>query len=69
MPKNDNNGYGTRSRSQERDIASKGVPTTGTGIPDDNHDISAPYNADLQTQIAAKGKKKTNTQQTKSNKK
>lgn len=69
MANNDNNGYGSSSKSQERDVAAKGAPTTGLGIPDDNHGISAPYNSDLQTQIAAKSKKKKeNTQQTDSNK-
>lgn len=38
-------------------MGSKGGPTTSLGIPDDKHGISAPYDSDLTTQMAVKGKK------------
>jgi hypothetical protein len=62
MPNNetDSSGFNTKNADQERDLAAKGGPTTGTGIPDDKHGIAAPYDSDLQTQIAAKSKKKSN---------
>lgn len=55
--KTDSAGYSTVSADQERDNASKG-PTTGIGRADSKHGISAPYDEDIQTQIAAKGKPK-----------
>ncbi|MFT3933644.1 MAG: hypothetical protein QM726_08530 [Chitinophagaceae bacterium] len=64
MPDNktDNNNYGRQSNESERDLAAKGGPTTGLGNPDGKHPISKPYDADLQTQIAAKGKVKKERQ-------
>jgi len=56
--KTDQMGYTTQDPEVERDIAGKGGPAIGTGIPDSDRDIPAPYGDDLQTQIAAKGKKK-----------
>lgn len=56
--KTDNNNYGQQSNESERDLAAKGGPATGLGNPDGKHNISAPYDSDLQTQIAAKGKDK-----------
>jgi len=58
----DNNNYGRQSNESERDLAAKGGPVTGLGNPDAKHRISAPYDADLQTQIAAKGKNKKKTE-------
>lgn len=54
----DNNNNGRLSNESERDLAAKGGPATGLGNPDAKHNISAPYDSDLQTQIAAKGKNK-----------
>jgi hypothetical protein len=56
-PKTDNAGFSTSNADEERDMGAKGGPSTSLGNPDDKHGISAPYNSDLQTQIAAKGKK------------
>jgi hypothetical protein len=56
----DSNDYGPQSNESERDLAAKGGPTTGLGNPDGKHPISKPYDEDLQTQIAAKGKNKKN---------
>jgi hypothetical protein len=56
-PKTDNTGFSTSNSDEERDMGAKGGPSTSLGIPDDKHGISAPYNSDLQAQIAAKGKK------------
>jgi len=39
-------------------MGAKGGPSTSLGKPDDKHGVSKPYDADLQTQIAAKGKEK-----------
>jgi len=47
-------GYSAVNPDEERDLAAKGGPTTGLGIPDDAHGISHPYDADTQTQLAAK---------------
>ncbi len=60
MPNNktDNSGFSTENSDIERDEAAKGGPGVGLGIPDSKHGISHPYNADLQTQIAAKSHKK-----------
>ena len=57
-PKTDKSGYSTGNADEERDMGAKGGPTTGLGKPDDKHGVSAPYDADLQAQIAAKGKHK-----------
>lgn len=59
-PKTDSKGFSTENADEERDLASKGGPAAGLGIPDDKHAIVHPYDEDLQTQIAAKGKKKEN---------
>ncbi len=56
--KTDNNNYGRQSNESERDLAAKGGPATGLGNPDGKHNIQAPYDSDLQTQITAKGKDK-----------
>ena len=56
--KTENNNYGRQSNESERDLAAKGGPATGLGNPDGKHNISRPYDSDLQTQIAAKGKDK-----------
>jgi hypothetical protein len=57
-PKTDNQGFSTSNADQERDLGAKGGPTTSPGRADDQHGVSAPYDSDLQTQIAAKGNKK-----------
>lgn len=56
-PKTDSGGFTTDNEDKNRDMGSKGGPSTTLGSPDDHHGISAPYDADLQTQIAAKGHK------------
>ena len=56
--KTDSRGFTTESPDVERDNGAKGGPGAGLGIPDSTHGISHPYNADLQTQIVAKSKKK-----------
>jgi hypothetical protein len=56
--KTDKLGFATQDPDVERDIASRGGPALGAGIADNHHDISRPYDEDLQTQIAAKGRKK-----------
>ncbi len=53
----DNNGNGSSSNAQKGDLSSKGGPAAGLGNADNDHRISTPYGSDLQTQIAAKGKK------------
>ena len=62
-PKTDNAGFSTSNADQERDMGAKGGPTTSTGIPDDKHGNAAPYDSDLQAQIAAKNKKKEKVKQ------
>jgi len=57
-PKTDASGYSTSNADEERDMGAKGGPTTSLGQPDDKHGVSKPYDADLQAQIAAKGKNK-----------
>jgi hypothetical protein len=57
-PKTDNSGFSTTNADEERDMGAKGGPSTSLGRPDDKHGVSTPYDADLQTQIAAKGKNK-----------
>jgi hypothetical protein len=56
--KTDSRGFASNEPDQERDLAAKGGPTTGLGKADDKHGVVAPYDGDLQTQIAAKGKHK-----------
>ena len=55
--KTDSKGFATENADKERDNAAKGGPAIGAGIADDHHGISRPYDEDLQTQIAAKGRK------------
>jgi len=62
-PKTDNAGFSTSNADQERDMGAKGGPSTSTGIPDDKHGNAAPYDSDLQAQIAAKNKKKEKVKQ------
>ncbi|HEV2353767.1 MAG TPA: hypothetical protein VGR89_05960 [Puia sp.] len=57
-PKTDSGGFSTDNADQNRDMGSKGGPSTTLGSPDDHHGVPAPYDSDLQTQIAAKGHKK-----------
>ena len=64
-PKTDKQGFSTTNADKERDIAGKGGPAVGEGIPDDKHGVSHPYDEDTQTQLAAKSaeqKKKTERQ-------
>ncbi len=56
-PKTDKSGFTTSNADEERDMGAKGGPSTSLGSPDSKHGISAPYDSDLTTQIAAKGKK------------
>jgi len=56
-PKTDSKGYSSPNADQQRDMGSKGGPTTSLGNPDDKHGVSAPYDEDLATQMAVKGKK------------
>ena len=68
MPDNKSNGYSDLDNDVERDMGAKGGPTTTLGKPDDNHEISHPYNDDIQTQLAAKStanKKQNNNNDTK----
>jgi hypothetical protein len=55
--KTDSKGFASSEADQERDMAAKGGPSTSLGKADDKHRVVAPYDEDLQTQIAAKGKK------------
>jgi hypothetical protein len=57
-PKTDKAGFSTSNADEERDMGAKGGPTTSLGSPDSKHGVSAPYDSDLQTQIAVKGKNK-----------
>ncbi len=57
-PKTDAGGFSTNNADEERDMGAKGGPATSLGQPDDKHGVSTPYDSDLQTQIAAKGKNK-----------
>ena len=56
--KTDSKGFSTENADTERDNGAKGGPSIGAGIPDSHHGISRPYDEDLQTQIAAKGRKR-----------
>jgi hypothetical protein len=61
-PKVDKQGFSTSNADEERDIAGKGGPAIGPGIPDDKHTAPASYAEDTQSQLAAKSaeqKKKT----------
>ncbi|SFQ19549.1 hypothetical protein [Parafilimonas terrae] len=55
MPDNkiDQQGYAAVNADEERDLAAKGGPASGLGIPDDKHGIKHPYDEDTQTQLAA----------------
>jgi len=55
--KTDSKGFASNEPDQERDMGAKGGPTTSLGNADDKHRVVAPYDEDLQTQIAAKGGK------------
>ena len=55
-PKTDSGGFSSNNADQEQDMGAKGGPSTTLGSPDDHHGITAPYDSDLQTQIAAKSK-------------
>jgi hypothetical protein len=55
--KTDSKGFASNQSDQERDMAAKGGPSTSLGKADDKHRVVAPYDEDLQTQIAAKGGK------------
>ncbi len=56
--KTDTKGFSTENPDVQEDVAAKGGPATGLGNPDAAHGVSHPYDEDLQTQIAAKSKKK-----------
>lgn len=56
--KTDNNGFATENADQLRDDAAKGGPMAGGGNPTSKHGIVSPYNADTQTQLAAKAAQK-----------
>ena len=56
--KTDKQGFATQDPDVERDIASRGGPALGPGIADNRHEVAGSYDSDLQTQIAAKGRKK-----------
>jgi general stress protein YciG len=58
-PKTDTRGFSSENSDAQRDMGAKGGPTTGLGRPDGKHGISRPYDEDLQTQITAKGGKKS----------
>jgi len=62
--KTDAKGFATESADVQEDIGAKGGPAVGLGNPDAKHAISHPYDADLQTQIAAKSRKKSTSLQT-----
>jgi len=66
-PKTDKQGFNTSNPDQERDIAGKGGPSVGEGIPDDKHAVPQSYDDDTQTQLAAKsaGQKKKKQQRDK----
>jgi hypothetical protein len=67
--KTDSKGFASSEADQERDMAAKGGPSTSLGKADDKHRVIKPYDEDLQTQIAAKGKhKKDNNANKKENK-
>ena len=60
----DKQGFSTVNPDEERDMASKGGPTTSLGNADDAHDVPHPYDEDIQTQLAAKSTKKKKTAET-----
>ena len=66
--KTDRKGFASNESDQERDMAAKGGPSTSLGKSDDKHRVVKPYDEDLQTQIAAKGKHKKNNNSNNKNK-
>ncbi|WP_147313925.1 hypothetical protein [Deminuibacter soli] len=54
----DKQGFAAENNDQQRDNAAKGGAMTGPGVADSKHAVSAPYDADIQTQLAAKSGKK-----------
>jgi len=56
--KTDSKGFTTENPDMQEDIGAKGGPATGLGNPDAKHGVSHPYDSDLQTQIAAKSRRK-----------
>ena len=71
-PKTDQQGFATENTDKQRDESAKGGAVTGPGNPTDKHGISAPYDEDLQTQIATnrkKGKKEATGKSKKDHKK
>jgi hypothetical protein len=65
--KKDQQAYSPVNSDEQRDMGAKGGPTTSLGIPDDVHGVAHPYDADIQTQLAAKStqKKKDNNKEEK----
>jgi hypothetical protein len=61
--KTDSKGFSTENSDMQEDIGAKGGPAVGIGSPDAKHGISHPYDSDLQTQIAAKSRKKSTAMQ------
>ena len=57
----DKQGFSTLESDKERDMAAKEGPTTSLGIPDNAHDVSHPYDEDIQTQLAAKSTENKNS--------
>jgi hypothetical protein len=66
-PKTDKQGFSTSNADEERDIAGKGGPAVGPGIPDNKQAAPASYVEDTQTQLAAQSaeQKKKNKQRDK----
>ncbi len=62
--KTDSRGFSTKQADKERDLAAKGGPAEGLGNPDVKNSVSAPYDEDLQTQMAAKSQKKESARTT-----
>jgi hypothetical protein len=52
--KKDQQAYSAVNADEKRDLAAKGGPSVGLGIPDDKHGVAAPYDSDIQSQLAAK---------------
>lgn len=61
--KTDKQGLSTENADRQRDLGAKGGPATGVGNGRNTHGVSAPYNEDIQTQIAAKSKNKKHKEQ------
>jgi hypothetical protein len=60
--KTDRQGFSTENADQERDIAGKGGPSVGAGVPDSKHAVPRPSDEDTQTKLAAAStQKKDNT--------